>query len=171
MLNNIVTILTFPGVIVHEWAHKTMCELFGVKVHKVVYFSLLGRNNGYVLHDEPNNYAQVFGISVGPLFFNSLLTVISTIIAVQFFREDFLYYFLLWLAFSIGMHAFPSNGDAKNLMNYSKNVLKKWYNPLNWFHLLTFPLVFLIWIMNELKIFWLDAAYSFLLIYVTIINI
>jgi hypothetical protein len=38
-------------------------------------------------------------------------------------------------------------------------------------HLLTFPLVFIVWIMNELKFFWLDALYSFLLIYVTIVNI
>ncbi len=171
MINKIITILTFPGVIAHEWAHKTMCELFGVKVHKVIYFSPHDVS-GCVVHDEPRRYDQVFWISMGPLFLNSLLTVIFTIIAMNFFEKDLLLSCLFfWIAFSCGLHSFPSDADAKNLLSYSKNALRKWYNPINWLHLLTFPLVFIVWIMNELKFFWLDALYSFLLIYVTIVNI
>jgi hypothetical protein len=36
----IISLLTFPGVIVHEWAHKIACNLFDVAVFRVVYFKL-----------------------------------------------------------------------------------------------------------------------------------
>ena len=33
-----VSILTFPGVIVHELAHQLFCYMCNIKVNKVVYF-------------------------------------------------------------------------------------------------------------------------------------
>ena len=168
-LNRILIIATFPGVIVHEWAHKTMCDLFNIKVYKVSYLSLKGNINGYVLHDEPQKYYQAFWISIGPLFLNSLLAIIFTFIALNFYSDNLLISSILfWIAFSIGLHAFPSSTDANNLLSFSKKCLKRWYNPLNLLHLLTFPLVFLFWIMNKLKYFGIDIVYAIFLIYITI---
>jgi len=170
-LNKILAILTFPGIIVHEWAHKTMCNLFNIKVYKVNYLSLRGNINGYVLHDKPENYFQAFLISVGPLFLNSLIAIIFTFIALNFYIENtFIFSLLLWISFSVGLHAFPSNGDADSLLSYSKACLKKWYNPLNLLHLLTFPIALIIWIMNKLKYFGVDIVYAIFLICI-IINI
>lgn len=172
MFKRIISIFTFPGVIIHEGAHKIMCDFFGIKVYKVVYFSPMSNTLGYVQHEEPQKYYQTFGISVGPFLFNSLLAIIFSIIAANFFEKDsFLCLFFFWLALSSGMHAFPSDGDAQNLLRQSKQALKQWYNPAKYGHLLTFPFVFLIWIINELKILGIDFFYALSLIYLTIINI
>ena len=56
----LISLLTFPGVIVHEWAHKLYCNWTGVLVHKVVYFQF-ANPAGYVLHSEPKNIARFFG--------------------------------------------------------------------------------------------------------------
>jgi len=168
-LNKILATLTFPGIIVHEWAHKTMCNLFNIRVYKVNYLSLRGNVNGYVLHDNPENYFQAFLISTGPLFLNSLMTIIFTLIAINFYSENtFVFLLLLWISFSIGLHSFPSNGDADSLLSYSKSCLKKWYNPLNLLHLLTFPIALFIFIVNKLKYIGVDLVYTIFLIYVTI---
>ena len=34
----IISILTFPGVIVHELAHQICCYICGIKVYEVKYF-------------------------------------------------------------------------------------------------------------------------------------
>lgn len=70
----LISLLTFPGVIVHEWAHKKFCDWNGVKVEKVVYFRF-GNPAGYVMHEEPKKYNQIFWISAGPLIINSVLTI------------------------------------------------------------------------------------------------
>lgn len=59
----LISLLTFPGVIIHEWAHKKFCEWLGILVHKVVYFRF-GNPAGYVLHEPPKTYKQTFWISV-----------------------------------------------------------------------------------------------------------
>lgn len=54
----IISLVTFPGVIIHELAHKVFCYLFGVRVYEVVYFQVkdLSAPVGYVLHDPPQNF-------------------------------------------------------------------------------------------------------------------
>ena len=37
----IIALLTFPGVIVHEFAHKLFCDIFNVPVYYVNYFKRL----------------------------------------------------------------------------------------------------------------------------------
>jgi hypothetical protein len=65
-------------------------------------------------------------------------------------------YFLMWLGLSIGMHAFPSNQDATNLLQYAKEAAAS-FNPLA---LLSFPLVLLIFVGNALSIVWADLLYG-----------
>ncbi len=40
MIAQLIALLTFPGIIIHELAHKKFCDWFGVKVIKAVYSDL-----------------------------------------------------------------------------------------------------------------------------------
>lgn len=102
----LISTLTFPGVIIHEWAHKKFCEWLSVSVHEIRYFRF-GNPVGYVLHEEPKTYKQTFWISVGPLIINSVLAILFSFIASQVIPESFFYYLLFWIAISSGMRLFP----------------------------------------------------------------
>ena len=72
MIGCLLSLLTFPGVIVHELGHLIFCRLFGVPVAKVCLFRF-GNPAGYVLHAEPENAVQHLFISFGPFFANTVL--------------------------------------------------------------------------------------------------
>ena len=156
----LISLLTFPGVIVHEWAHKVFCDHLGVRVHKVVYFQF-GNPAGYVSHEEPKTYKQTFWISVGPLLVNSMGTIALSFIATNVISGSGLWYFLLWLAISIGMHSFPSDHDMEHIQKSSKTAIQ---NGGMFLYYLAFPLVALVWIANKLRFFWFDAIYAITLI-------
>jgi Putative zincin peptidase len=61
----IITVITFPGIIVHELAHQLFCRLYKVPVFKVVYFQVESPN-GYVIHEKPESKLQTVMISIGP---------------------------------------------------------------------------------------------------------
>jgi len=157
----LISALTFPGVIIHEWAHKFFCERLGVPVIEVKYFQFGKKTAGYVLHAVPKTYKQTFWISVGPLLVNSLIAIIISFIALQITSGEWLWCLLLWLAISIGMHSFPSDLDMQNILSASKSALKEGGSFL---HYLTFPFVWLIWLANKLSFFWFDAIWAFMLI-------
>jgi hypothetical protein len=166
----LVSLLTFPGVILHEWAHKKFCDLAKVKVHEVVYFNLdfIGENEpaGYVIHERPTTYKQIFLISVGPLIINSLATILlGYLFQILGFntpetQNSLLAIILAWLALSIGMHAFPSDEDMKHILEASKIELAKGGSKI---HYLAFPFVWLISLANKLRAIWFDAIYAGLL--------
>lgn len=149
----IISLLTFPGVIVHELAHKIFCELAGIQVYEVCYFRL-GNPAGYVKHEPVRGYNQAFLVSVAPFLLNSVLAFVIFLFAVHI-SESYFQYFLYWLGISIAMNSFPSNEDANNLWNYSKRAWK--VTPLA---LLGFPVVVLIKIANVLSIIWFDLFYA-----------
>ncbi len=156
----LISIITFPGIVIHEWAHKKYCDWTGVAVHKVVYFRI-GNPVGYVIHEQPKKYNQTFWISVGPLIVNSLSTIILSYFASQLYPESFLYSLLLWIAFSAGMHSFPSDKDASNILNKSRFLLK---NNGSILHYLAYPFYGLIWIANKLSFLWFDFWYALALV-------
>lgn len=157
----LISILTFPGIIVHEWAHKKFCDWLGVPISKIVYFQF-GNPAGYVMHEEPKNYAQSFWISIGPFIINSLITIILAFVATLFgFLDSNVGLVLLWVAGSVGMHSFPSNHDMKNVWEASKIEIKKGASPL---HYLAFLLVAIVWVANALSFFWFDLIYAGILI-------
>jgi len=155
----IISILTFPGVIVHEFAHMLFCKSRGVAVLDVCFFRI-GNPCGYVMHEEPKDFASAFFISIGPFIINSLLCMIicfPALIPIRIFSvEDKVSYVLLWLGISIGMHAFPSTGDAASLLQQAKKSVST-YHPLA---IISFPLVILIYIANALRFFWFDYIYG-----------
>jgi hypothetical protein len=62
----LVALATFPGVIAHEAAHMLFCRLRGVAVLDVCFFRV-GNPAGYVIHEEPKEFADAFWVAVGPL--------------------------------------------------------------------------------------------------------
>ncbi len=161
----LITLATFPGVIVHEAAHMFFCKLRHVAVFDVCFFrmgDLMESNSpaGYVVHEEIDNFNTAFLVCVGPLLINSALCILICLPAFMPYRvfhiEHPLSYFLLWLGVSIGMHAFPSTQDAQNLFAHAKKAIKT-LHPLA---ILSFPLVLLIFVANILSLFWADYLYG-----------
>ncbi len=155
----VISVATFPGVIVHEAAHMFFCRLRGVAVFEVRFFRL-GNPAGYVVHEPPNNFTTAFLISLGPFLVNSLLCMLicfPAFMPLSFFGVRHpLSYFLLWLGVSIGMHAFPSIGDAQALLEQAKREV----SSFNLLAILSYPLVWAIYIANLLRFFWLDYLYG-----------
>lgn len=121
-----IALLTFPGTIVHEIAHRFFCDIFGIPVYEVRYFIPFSHTSGYVKHARPENIWHNLVVSMAPLLINTILCAIVTFPAasylyLQFFHGifiynvsieiGFLYLFLFWIGISIGAEAFPSNQD------------------------------------------------------------
>jgi hypothetical protein len=155
----LVAAATFPGIIVHEAAHMMFCRLRGVAVFDAC-FLRVGNPMGYVVHERVDNFTTNFLISVGPFIGNSLLCMVLCFPAFlrvrAFALADPISYVLLWLGVSVGMHAFPSNGDAANLWRCAVASAKR-FNPLA---ILSLPLVGLIYLANLGSFFWLDYLYG-----------
>lgn len=156
----LISIVTFPGVIVHELAHMLFCRLCGVRILEVCLFRV-GNPCGYVVHETTDRFSSTFFISVGPFIVNTVLCLFLCLPAFipykVFNREDDpLVLFQLWLGVSVGMHAFPSFGDARNLWDHAKQAAKQ-ESTLAWF---SFPVVGFIYLANILSFFWFDAIYG-----------
>ncbi len=154
----IIALLTFPGIIVHELAHQFFCRLFNIAIYDVCYFRY-GNPAGFVVHEHPKTLLQHFLVSVGPFLINSILGALisapAAISVLQFESGSLFDKLLIWLGVSIAMHAFPSIGDAVVLEeSVSKNkatLIEK---------LLIYPAVHLIYLGSYGSIFWLDIIYG-----------
>ncbi|SFE44586.1 Putative zincin peptidase [Chitinophaga sp. CF118] len=154
----IITILTFPGVIVHELAHQLFCRWFKVPVFEVCYFRAQNPA-GYVIHEKARNPTQAVLISTGPFILNTVLGFLIALPAALQFKLDAanpLDYLLLYLGISIAMHAFPSTGDAESLW---KSVVKgETSSRLS--KILVTPIVGFIYLGALGSFFWLDLMYG-----------
>lgn len=156
----IISIATFPGVIVHEFAHVLFCKWRKVPILEVSYIRF-GNPSGYVIHEATTDFKSTFLISMGPFFVNSLLCFLICFPAympISFFEiQHPLSIFLMWLGISIGMHAIPSGQDASNIYLQAKEEVKN----KNVLAILSYPIVGLIHVFNALRILWIDAFYAF----------
>lgn len=156
----IISIITFPGVIVHELAHQFFCRIMKVPVYKVTYFQF-ANPCGYVLHEPTDNPFKTFMISIGPFIVNTLLGIIIIApAAIELIKFDVytnpINIILGWLGFSILMNAFPSMGDAKVLVN---NILKsKNVQPI--VKIIVAPVIGLIYLGALGSVVWLDFIYA-----------
>ena len=121
----LISILTFPGVIVHEFAHQLFCRITRVAIFDVCYFRS-GNPAGYVLHESPKKKSQQILIGIGPFLVNTLLGALialpGAIQVIKFSSASIADYFFVWLGVSIAMHSFPSTGDAKNIWEIVKDA-------------------------------------------------
>jgi len=153
----IFSLLTFPGVMVHELAHVLFCWLLGIRVVKVCLFRF-GNPAGYVLHEEPANALQHMLISFGPFTVNTVLgaaVAASATVPLLHFTDPRISNLLIWLGVSIAMHAFPSTGDAASLWHgiWSGRGCCLW-------RLIALPFVVLIYIGALGSVFLLNTAYG-----------
>jgi hypothetical protein len=153
MFRWLIALITFPGIIIHEWAHKFFCDRTKIPVYKTCYFRL-GNPAGYVLHGPIDSYWKAFLISTAPLLINTAIAVILFFIAV-IISLGLAAYILCWLGISIATHSFPSSEDADNLWRYSKAAFRK--NPLA---LLCFPLVGLMKLAARINTVWFGLLYG-----------
>lgn len=156
----LIAALTFPGVIVHEFAHQLFCRLFRVPVYDVVYFQMKNPS-GYVAHEPTEKPLASFMISVGPFIVNTLLGMLIVFpAAIELFQfevyQNILILLLGWLGISVLMHAFPSTGDAKVMV---QSILK---NPdVNLaVKVVTAPVIGLVYLGALGSMMWLDLIYA-----------
>ncbi|HLP87419.1 MAG TPA: hypothetical protein VK184_02290 [Nostocaceae cyanobacterium] len=162
----LISVVTFPGVVVHEAAHKFFCDLAKVPVYEVRYFQI-GNPAGYVIHGEVKNLKDALLISVGPLIINTILCAILTypvVLAIFLVQDEngksISNLILLWVGYSIGMHAFPSNEDVKNFLDVFKKIKKGATQNILYFLCQIIGLIFRI--ANFLRIIWFDLIYAFI---------
>ncbi len=122
--------LLAPGIMLHEFSHHILCLLSGVKVRKVVYFRI-GNPAGFVIHEEPELYRQIFAIVAGPVFINSAVSVVLFNLSLRQWARAMasdafaVAALMALLALSVGLQAIPSRGDATNLFHSStRHVLR-----------------------------------------------
>jgi hypothetical protein len=152
MFGWLIALVTFPGIILHEWAHKFFCDRTGVQVYKTCYFRL-GNPAGYVIHGPVDNYGKSFLIATAPFLVNTFVAVIFFLIAVVI-PLGVATYILCWLGIAVAMHSFPSSQDADNLWAQAKAA---WHNPLV---LLSFPVIGLIKLARLLSAIWFDLLWA-----------
>lgn len=154
----VISTVTFPGVMAHEFAHRLFCGLTGTKVHDVCYFRF-GNPAGYVVHDSPSSVWRHILIGIGPLLVNTAIGfLIGLLIFHDYLKRDalvFLWLALIWLGISIAMHSFPSTGDANTIW---KAVWRREAPLLS--KLLGTPLVIVIYLGALGSILWLDLVYG-----------
>lgn len=155
----VVALLTFPGVIIHELAHVLFCLWTGTRVSKVRLFRF-GNPAGYVIHEHPSSAWKTILIGIGPFFVN---TLVGFLIAMSAFllrndghtKSTVLFAALIWLAISVAMHAFPSKGDAKGIWgtvsDRSCPLVAK---------IAAVPIVGFIYLGALGSVFWLDLVYA-----------
>jgi hypothetical protein len=154
-----IMLITFPGVVVHEFAHQLFCRIFGVAIFEVKYFQM-ANPAGYVKHEPVRNPIHQLFICIGPFIINTLIGLaIAFPAAVPVFilgEGNFLDFVMLYFGFSIAMHAFPSTTDAKVLWDtiwHGDNI------PL-WLKILTVPIVALIYLGAAGSMFMLNLLYG-----------
>lgn len=157
----LVTLVTAPGVVVHEYAHAKLCRWADVPILEVCYFRL-GDPPGYVLHGEPESYRDTYLISVAPFLVNTLIAGLLFVVipllatgAGGVGEAGTGGWVVWWLGISIAAHAFPSTGDAKAVWTDTKKHYRS--SPLA---LVGLPIVGIIYLANLLSIFWFDFIYA-----------
>jgi hypothetical protein len=146
--NVLLDLFFMPGIISHEFGHRIFCDIFGVRVQKVRYFSFTNPP-GFVIHEHPKNFLQTFFITVGPLIFNTLLAVLFGIFSLQY------HFAFAWLSISVAAQSFPSSGDAKSLWKETKNHMRR-----NFLAIVGFPISGLIQLINLIRSWWFDIIYG-----------
>ena len=157
----LIALITFPGVIMHEIAHKFMCDILRVPVYDVNYFSINSARAGYVCHHETQNITYDLLIGLAPLFINSFFCMLFTLpyaASMNITGDGISHYpsmFLWWIGLSIGANAFPSDQDVQNVLS-TKGRRK----DAPWIVHITCDFVKL---LNLLRFVWIDFIYAIII--------
>jgi hypothetical protein len=159
----IIALLTFPGIIVHEFAHKLFCQWTRTRVLEVCYFRF-GNPAGFVVHENPTSVWKHILIDIGPFFINTffgfVIGLLLNPLRASAYRShsgyaSFFLYLISWIGFSIAMNSFPSIGDAMSIWS----AIRKDESPIS-AKILGTPLVGLIYIGAIGSVYWLNLFYA-----------
>lgn len=159
----LISLITFPGVIIHEVAHLLFCKIFNVKVHEICFYQF-DSVAGYVTHEELDSPLKVFMISTGPLIINTLIGGLvglsAAVPAYEFGSFRFIDVLVIWLGISIAMHSFPSSSDSQSIRNFVKNnnvskIIKYTFTPLS----------YVFEVASALSVVWIDFVYGVFVVY------
>ena len=159
----LITFLTFPGVVMHEIAHRFMCDILHIAVYDINYFSIGDTQAGYVYHQKTDNIAHDFLIGFAPLFINTFFCILFTLpysSSVHITGDgisNYSHMFLYWIGMSIGANAFPSNQDVQNILLMTEKNNTFFIVPL---------LCYLIQFLNYLRFFWINFIYAFVISFI-----
>jgi hypothetical protein len=157
----VIALVTFPGVVVHETAHRFFCDITDTPVYEVAYSRPMGEPAGYVVHGRTRSLRASLLISMGPLVVNTVLCAVLTFtVAYQLLvlHEEFsdpVLIVLAWLGYSIGMHAFPSRQDAAVLTAQVREARGSGITLG-----LARGALALVTFANAARFFWFDAIYA-----------
>jgi len=168
----LIALLTFPGVVFHEFAHQVGCWLSGVGVHKVCYFRL-SNPSGYVLHEGVEHLHQSLLIVFAPPVLGYGAAIILAMIADSI-GASIVGSVLVWLSISVSMNALSSDSDIDSLWQMlrgfvvveylGEHYVVEYSSPLL-YRIVLFPLGGLVKLVNALRPVWIDAVISFLIIF------
>lgn len=163
----LIALITFPGIILHEIAHRFFCDFFHVPVYSIRYFIPFSTTAGCVVHEPTNNIFKFFFIGCGPLIINSLVCMVLTFpfglicaLETNFIVSKSIivhlgYIFITWIGLCAGLKAFPSNQDIAGLAILTESF---------WAKVCIYPFIALIHIVNLNYIsFWIRFIYAYLL--------
>jgi hypothetical protein len=128
-LSQLYYLLTAPGVVIHELAHKHTAEDLGLAVVEYRLFQF-GNPAGYVNHETPRTYRGILAVSAAPFLLNTMLALcLYLAIGISTYYTDLatlshlqiaLMVIGLWVALSSSLHAFPSAQDISNINTAAK---------------------------------------------------
>ena len=153
-----ITVLTFPGYLVHEAVYQLFCMLSKVLLQDY-YFCLLENTVGHVISKYPRKMYQYLLIEIGPFLINTIAGAVialpGVLVVLKFGSATILDYLSIWLGVSISMHSFPTMEEAKNVWS---NVIS---NETPFFiKVIATPIVGFIYLVASGSIFWLDFFYG-----------
>lgn len=160
----VIAVLTFPGVVMHEISHRLMCDFFKIPVYEISYFNKGSRRAGYVIHERTSSLTKSLLIGIAPLFINSILCMILTFpfnLPVWITGQSIPTLFnivLWWTGISMGANAFPSDQDVANVFALAQEGSRS-VGSLKAISAICFIVRFL----NHLSQAWLDFIYAFLI--------
>jgi hypothetical protein len=155
----LISLVTFPGVIVHEAGHLLLCRAFKLAVFDVCFFRI-GNPAGYVVHENTDDFNTIFFVSMGPFFVNTVFCILFCSAAFlpvwELEVRDPLAWFFYWLGLSIGMHAFPSPDDLKHIWKLAPANAREG----NVLAIVSLPIVALLYVLNLARFVWADLGYG-----------
>ena len=126
MLELFTNTLTFPGAVVHEWAHAAAARSRGLRVRDVVLFRPLANPAGYVRHDRARRPGDALAIAIAPFVLNTVLALLAALPfapALGYGWEAGAV--VLWLSWSLALHALPSFEDMVDVDRLSPDRLTR----------------------------------------------
>lgn len=119
-LNEIMHILFFPGIVLHESAHALACLALGVPIKKIKFIS---KSGGYVIHEDSKDY-KIIIISLFPFIFNIFISLVCASL-IKITNEPFYLFLLIWIGIGALFFCVPSDQDTDNSFDAIKRTYTK----------------------------------------------